>query len=73
MCGAYGRRMTRDEHAPRAQRPHRIGSRETPRADSVGDGDTAAPTDQDRADDESRTRALKPTHIPSRSPEDELV
>jgi hypothetical protein len=67
--------MTRDGHAPRDQRPHPIGSREAPRTDAGADAEnTAAATTagQDGADEDSRTRALKPTHIPSRSPEDDL-
>jgi len=69
--------MTRDDQPTRDQSPHRIGVlREAPQADQdtdAGDSEPSTPTTPDPADDESRTRSLKPTHIPSRSPGDELV
>lgn len=74
MCGTYGLGMSRQRPSPFDPSPQREQTAPVQVVDGNEEFAQAAPTAFGaRIVDGDRVRSLKPTHIPSRSPEDELV
>lgn len=75
MCGAYGLGMRRQRPSPFDPSPQREQTAPVPQPlDGNGELPQPAATGaRARIVDGDRVRSAKPTHIPSRSPEDELA
>lgn len=74
MCGPYGLGMSRQRLSPFDPSPQRDQAAPVELLDGNEEvAQSAAAASGARIVDADRVRSLKPTHIPSRSPGDELV